>query len=901
MKLECPYNLFIGDKRLFILNRVLEKAVQGGGSFDRTGSFHGSDEPPTKSISGKDEATKIVAKTNDNDSSVKMPPVATEEPSTLKLVDNEATLPQKRENQSNQDSNAVEEFNIHTMVDNLFMDEEENNGVSMGPFNIAPNILTYGQQQHKFICPLSVKNSTEPNSSDEWMYIDPQGNEQGPFSATEMVGWYRASYFDDNLYVRRANDTRYVALGDLVRLCGNAVPFELGRFIPPLHQMDMFATVLDIQQRQPVSTFEFQKQMIKQRNREHEIMMQSQHLRRDHSFISQKIKSNEPQNFPVNPRISQIPQPEHNLFYRGGLFSNQTNQQLSMSNTAATAACPMLHPRNISPELAAIYDQILKQQSSPYGPSPSATNASESVQPLMNMYQLGLVPPFLNSTPMHPIAQTAQLELDKDPIKNLLMQIARQKGQQNIQSIPNPEDKSIGSLASGITHPHVFPHQMTEQLPINMWEIPMPPSKLKVETHFQQDQQQKDWFLEQRAKQVALHTQQMQQQEMQTQHMLQQQLMQQKLLQQKLKEVQYKLQEQEQQQQRILQNGLAVEKRKVLKLQQQTVNESKQEADEELPENSTPLPLPFITVSKRQTKDKKGKTSERKNQLLEKKCQRHLEHLAKRDKLMEGLQPFHNKEQSSTPSASTPSASTTAAIAPWSSTSTEVSLGCPLSLTEIQNAERDLRLEHSYVEPMIRGQKLIKEVQIIKDNALNWNLKPQNVKTLDEIQAEETKRQQTLASDQEQQKAMKAKSSTLKRPSQFATICKNNVTSLSVWNLNKMWGNTAAQDENLNNCGFWEKPAIKIVTDIPQKPHTAETAQTVKSTKKTTADTEFTDWCHKALSAHANAIDGKYMLLHYACMIYCTYFSLFSANVCWFFERSRLAVRSHGLHPHVLG
>lgn len=61
--------------------------------------------------------------------------------------------------------------------------------------------------------------------SDLWYYRDPQGKVQGPFTATEMLEWYRAGYFDENLYVKRVCDPQFMALGELLKLCSGTIPF----------------------------------------------------------------------------------------------------------------------------------------------------------------------------------------------------------------------------------------------------------------------------------------------------------------------------------------------------------------------------------------------------------------------------------------------------------------------------------------------------------------------------------------------------------------------------------------------------------------------------------------------------------------------------------------------------
>ncbi|WVQ81229.1 hypothetical protein IAT38_003351 [Cryptococcus sp. DSM 104549] len=60
----------------------------------------------------------------------------------------------------------------------------------------------------------------------EWFYRDPNGQEQGPFTGTQMHDWYSHSYFTDDLPLRRSNETTFRPLAELKAATGNAVqPF----------------------------------------------------------------------------------------------------------------------------------------------------------------------------------------------------------------------------------------------------------------------------------------------------------------------------------------------------------------------------------------------------------------------------------------------------------------------------------------------------------------------------------------------------------------------------------------------------------------------------------------------------------------------------------------------------
>lgn len=55
-----------------------------------------------------------------------------------------------------------------------------------------------------------------------WIYRDPQGNTQGPWSGLEMHDWYRAGFFSPELLVKKQEDADYEPLAQLIRRIGNS-------------------------------------------------------------------------------------------------------------------------------------------------------------------------------------------------------------------------------------------------------------------------------------------------------------------------------------------------------------------------------------------------------------------------------------------------------------------------------------------------------------------------------------------------------------------------------------------------------------------------------------------------------------------------------------------------------
>ncbi|KAI0127234.1 gyf domain-containing protein [Xylariales sp. AK1849] len=80
--------------------------------------------------------------------------------------------------------------------------------------------------------PFSGTGASEPPSAQarsmvmpdrmRWVYLDPQGQQQGPFTGLEMNDWYKANFFTADLRVKKVEDTEFEPLGQLIRRIGNS-------------------------------------------------------------------------------------------------------------------------------------------------------------------------------------------------------------------------------------------------------------------------------------------------------------------------------------------------------------------------------------------------------------------------------------------------------------------------------------------------------------------------------------------------------------------------------------------------------------------------------------------------------------------------------------------------------
>lgn len=116
-------------------------------------------------------------------------------------------------------------------IEKLIMDDDQSCSGSDEALLVSH---VHGRDPHKHTTDVLA----DKKEIDRWYYRDPQGKVQGPFTATEMLEWYRAGYFDETLNVRRVCDPQFIELGDLLKACSGSIPFVSmpPPIIPPLLQ-----------------------------------------------------------------------------------------------------------------------------------------------------------------------------------------------------------------------------------------------------------------------------------------------------------------------------------------------------------------------------------------------------------------------------------------------------------------------------------------------------------------------------------------------------------------------------------------------------------------------------------------------------------------------------------------
>lgn len=218
-----------------------------GGSFDAAGAFHDSDDdqPPPGGYNGhearreaKREAKRVVEPVEEPHEAPpteilevepKVDQRQLQEDYERHLLQQQllqqpfhavAAAPPPPPSQEYQSAEEVADY----MVANLIMDDDP----AHSDLYQKEMLRQRHMQQQQVAPPGPAKHQL-----DSWYYRDPQGEQQGPFAATEMAEWYKAGYFLESLFVWRACDTRYSTLGELVKLCGGGVPFLTPTHIPP--------------------------------------------------------------------------------------------------------------------------------------------------------------------------------------------------------------------------------------------------------------------------------------------------------------------------------------------------------------------------------------------------------------------------------------------------------------------------------------------------------------------------------------------------------------------------------------------------------------------------------------------------------------------------------------------
>lgn len=96
---------------------------------------------------------------------------------------------------------------VSTLTNVSYFNRAQDQDISVGLSNQMP-----ASQQRQMVMPDRMR----------WIYRDPQGNTQGPWSGLEMHDWYKAGFFSPELQVKKLEDADYEPLAQLIRRIGNS-------------------------------------------------------------------------------------------------------------------------------------------------------------------------------------------------------------------------------------------------------------------------------------------------------------------------------------------------------------------------------------------------------------------------------------------------------------------------------------------------------------------------------------------------------------------------------------------------------------------------------------------------------------------------------------------------------
>lgn len=335
--------------------------------------------------------------------------------------------------------------------------------------NLANNNRSSSSQQQQQQQPPS--RPTASAATDFWFYQDPQNKVQGPFSAAEMAEWYRAGYFDETLFVRRGCDSRFSTLGDLIKICGGAIPFISSHLIPAMVTPELpqlqnpLLSVLGSSAAAANAAPQILESDVQLKYQLH--VLQKQFMMRQQQLILQKLMATEPwnmlsteqQNTMLNHHMAQVTLPEnlsstaslvglnpaqlqqlHQQTLQGSLFGGnlggqqkdiqpQQAQHQSNSHNVPSNIIQQMNQQNSSsqqPVSQANHQQQQQRRAAANGNAQMPQNPDQ-IRQLIHSMSLGHLQQQQQQVNSSVPPQPKISPIEADPIKSLIMQLSMQK------------------------------------------------------------------------------------------------------------------------------------------------------------------------------------------------------------------------------------------------------------------------------------------------------------------------------------------------------------------------------------------------------------------------------------------------------------------------------------------
>ncbi|KAM5432298.1 kinesin-like protein [Microsporum canis] len=286
-----------------------------------------------------------------------------------------------------------------------------------------------------------------------WIYRDPQGNTQGPWSGLEMHDWFKAGFFTAELQVKKLEDAEYEPLAQLVRRIGNSrEPFLVPQIgVPhgaPMTQPGPWGTAPQSQTGavQPPFANSFpsfgttltaeQQNALERRKQEEQYLMarQKEHLAQQQALM--KMQQMQGPSHSINPQLQ----------HHSSAHSLQSQPSFgSITSPAAFQPTPMQAPIQPPHTVPAFFEGPMRQNTGPPGPQGGAPDfgAGQDELPVlldrMNVNrgtgQFG----FNNSGSFPPGPQDAQTQAHNQAVSTMLQDRSRLQQEQENFNKAHPE------------------------------------------------------------------------------------------------------------------------------------------------------------------------------------------------------------------------------------------------------------------------------------------------------------------------------------------------------------------------------------------------------------------------------------------------------------------------------
>lgn len=227
-----------------------------------------------------------------------------------------------------------------------------------------------------------------------WIYRDPSGQVQGPWSGLEMHDWFKAGFFTAELQVKKLEDVEYEPLAQLVRRIGNSrEPFLVpqigvphgpastnpsnhwastmgptGTQPPFANNFPSFGTTLTAEQQNALERRKQEEQYLMARQKEH-LAQQQMYMKQMH--VSNPSGGNHGLQHHASAHSLQS-QPSFGSITSPGGYQQSSQGPIQPPQSIHTSMMPN-HPTR-DDDVPGMMNMNFNQRSNPFGPSPVGQN-----------------------------------------------------------------------------------------------------------------------------------------------------------------------------------------------------------------------------------------------------------------------------------------------------------------------------------------------------------------------------------------------------------------------------------------------------------------------------------------------------------------------------------------------